>query len=282
GKARYAIFNKEMHQAAIVRLQLETDLRTAIDQQQFHLEYQPIVKLDTGTVCGFEALLRWERPNHGLVGPAEFIPVAEERGLIVPIGTWVLEQACRQMRTWLDKVPDDTPLTMSVNLSRRQIAEPGLVEDVQRILEMTQLDGSRLNLEVTESGIMENEADIAQVLSELRDLGVHLHMDDFGTGYSSLSCLHNYPLEVLKVDRAFLDTMGGNRDYAAVIHAIMSLAHNLNMKVTAEGVETPDQVALLLSLECDYAQGHYYARPMSTSAAEMLLTSEEPWLKKSA
>jgi EAL domain-containing protein (putative c-di-GMP-specific phosphodiesterase class I) len=167
---------------------------------------------------------------------------------------------------------------MSVNLSRRQIAEPGLVDAVAAILARTGMDGTLLNLEVTESGIMENCRDIAAVLAQLRDVGVHLHIDDFGTGYSSLSCLHSYPLEVLKIDRAFLDTIAGNRDYAAVIQAIMTLAHNLNMGVTAEGVESDEQVALLLSLDCDFAQGHHFSRPLPAEEVETLLRrATMPW-----
>jgi diguanylate cyclase (GGDEF)-like protein len=277
GKAKYAVFNREMHEDAMGRLELETDLRSAIDHQQFHLMYQPIVKLETGEMEGVEALLRWDRPRFGTVLPAGFIGVAEERGLIVPIGIWVMEQACRQLSDWRKRIPRANQITMSVNLSKRQIAEPGLVEHVERILRENELDGSALNLEVTESGIMENSTAIADVLARLKGIGCSLHMDDFGTGYSSLSCLHTYPLDVLKVDRSFLNTMSANRDYAAVVYTIMALAHNLKMKVTAEGVETPEQVALLQALECDYVQGHYFARPLSVGDTESLLRAGASW-----
>ncbi|MHC5022998.1 MAG: putative bifunctional diguanylate cyclase/phosphodiesterase [Planctomycetota bacterium] len=282
GKARYAVFNKDMHDEAVARLQMETDLHTALERNQFHLLYQPIVNLDTGLVRGFEALLRWDRPGYGTVLPSEFIPVAEERGLILPIGRWVLEQACRQLRTWIEESGPDCPLLISVNLSKRQIVEPGLVGDVRRILETTGLDGAQVCLEVTESGIMESSYAIVDVLTELRDLGVQLHMDDFGTGYSSLSRLHHYPLDVLKIDRAFVNTMTRNRDYAAVINAIMTVAHNLDLKVTAEGVETAEQVALLQSLECDYAQGYYFAMPLAVHEAATIIGSRTPIHRRSA
>jgi EAL domain-containing protein (putative c-di-GMP-specific phosphodiesterase class I) len=277
GKAKYAVFNRDMHEQAMTRLQLETDLRTAITERQFELRYQPIIRLETGSLAGVEALLRWNRPGYGLMLPAHFIAVAEERGLIVPIGSWVMERACRQLREWQAMSPAAANMTISVNLSKRQIAEPGLVENVERVLREAGLEGPMLNLEVTESGIMENSAAIASVLGRLKQLGVNLHMDDFGTGYSSLSCLHTYPLDVLKVDRSFLDTMSDNRDYAAVIYTIMALAHNLNMKVTAEGVETADQVALLQALECDYVQGHYFAMPLEAHEIDHMLRSGVSW-----
>jgi diguanylate cyclase (GGDEF)-like protein len=279
GKARYAIFNKDMHQEAMKQLQMETDLRVAIERNQFFLNYQPIVNIATGQIDGFEALLRWNRPNHGLMSPAQFIPVAEERGLIVPIGRWVLSEACRQLKSWLDRFGADHEFTMSVNLSRRQIAEHGLVDDVRQVIEENGLSGNQVSLEITESGIMQNSAKIAEVLGQLRELDVSIHMDDFGTGYSSLSCLHSYPLQVLKIDRSFLNTMTGNKDYAAVIHAIMSLAHNLNMQVTAEGVECQEQLDMLRSLHCDYAQGHLYSKPLSAQDAETLIMSGPPWLR---
>jgi diguanylate cyclase (GGDEF)-like protein len=282
GKARFAVFNKEMHAEALSRMQLETDLHLALEQNQLQLLYQPIVQLETGAIRGFEALLRWRHPGYGVVVPQRFIPIAEERGLIVPIGRWVMEQACRQLHQWNELHPDRR-LSMSVNLSKRQIAEHGLVDDVRSILRSTGVSGDRFELEVTESGIIQNSAEIAQVLAQLRDLGVQLHMDDFGTGYSSLSCLHSFPLEGLKIDRAFLNNMSAKRDYAAVISAIMSLARNLNMKVTAEGVEKPEQIALLQALECDYAQGYYFAKPLTAEEAQQLLAQPETgWLRKSA
>ncbi|MHC4946982.1 MAG: GGDEF/EAL domain-containing response regulator [Planctomycetota bacterium] len=282
GKARYAMFNREMHEASMARLQLENDLRVAIETQQFRLVYQPIVRLDTGTICGFEALVRWDHPERGTVLPDDFISVAEERGLIIPIGNWVLHEACGQLAAWRQASREAADLTMNVNLSRRQVAEAGLVAEVDRVLRETGIEGRDLALEVTETGIMDSGSDIPAVLAELQRRDVRVQMDDFGTGYSSLSCLHNYPLEVLKIDRAFLNTISGSRDYAAVIHSIMTLAHNLDMKVTAEGVETPEQVALLQSLECDFAQGHYFARPMSAADAEAMIGAGPTWQRLSA
>ncbi|MHC4910486.1 MAG: two-component system response regulator, partial [Planctomycetota bacterium] len=279
GKARYSVFNRAMHREAMERLRLETDLRGALARDEFRLVYQPIVEMASGHVSGFEALIRWDRPGDGLVTPDRFVHVAEERGLIVPIGAWVLTEACQQLAEWQRISPDTKDLTINVNISKRQISEPGLVELVARTIEEYGIDPTDLALEVTESGIMENSAGISTILNDLGDLGVRVQMDDFGTGYSSLSCLHQYPLEALKIDRSFLNTMAGNRDYAAVIFAIMSLAHNLNMQVTAEGVETAEQVALLLALECDYAQGFYFAPAMEPAAAQRLLRAGVPWRK---
>lgn len=282
GKARYAVFNRAMHESAMSRLQLETDLRVALEDDQFFVVYQPIVQLKTGKVICMEALLRWHRPDVGLMMPNDFLGVAEERGLIVPIGRWVLEQACQQLARWHELVPSRRDITVSVNLSKRQIAEPDLVDDVARILEESGIGGSQLHLEVTESGIMENADAIADVLDRLTQLGVGLHMDDFGTGYSSLSCLHQYPLDVLKIDRSFLNTMAGNRDYAAVVYAIMTLAHNLKMEVTAEGVEEAEQIALLQSLNCDFAQGNFFSEPLPVDQATSLIVSDTMWQLKSA
>jgi diguanylate cyclase (GGDEF)-like protein len=283
GKAKYAVFNKEMHQDALDRLQLETDLRAAVGTDQFYLLYQPIVRLDTGRMHAVEALMRWNRPEFGTTYPSDFIPIAEERGLIVPMGRWAIEEACRQLREWRDRTEGARNVCVSVNLSKRQIAEPDLVSCVAQALRDHDLSGDSLALEITESGIMENSKMIPKVLSELKDLGVNLYMDDFGTGYSSLSCLHQYPLDVLKVDRSFLDTMAENRDYAAVVYTIMSLAHNLKMKVTAEGVESAEQLSLLQALECDFVQGHYFSVALAPEALEALLRQESPWeISKSA
>jgi EAL domain-containing protein (putative c-di-GMP-specific phosphodiesterase class I) len=279
GKARFAIFNKEMHAEAMSRLQLETDLHLAVEQDQLRLYYQPIVSLESGDIRGFEALLRWNHPQHGLILPSRFIPVAEERGLIVPIGRWVMENAAKQLKEWSDAFRNRR-LSMAVNLSKRQLTEHDLVDSVRSILKNAGVPGDRFELEVTESGIIQHNSEITEVLTRLRELGVQLHMDDFGTGYSSLSCLHSFPLEGLKIDRSFLITMSGNRDYAAVICAIMSLARNLKMKVTAEGVERPEQIALLQALECDYAQGYYFAEPLTAEDALHLLARNPTWLRK--
>jgi predicted signal transduction protein with EAL and GGDEF domain len=279
GKARYAVFDQTMHAEAMDRLELENALRSALERQQFHIVYQPIIALESARIASFEALLRWKHPERGIVLPDDFIPFAEETGLIVPIGRWVLEQACRQLAAWNEQRPAEQAISIAVNVSRKQLLEPGFVDDVRRVLHETGIDGRHLNLEITESAIIEAPESIIESLKELRQMGVQVHMDDFGTVYSSLSCLHSFPLDVLKIDREFLKTAGARRDYAAVVQAIITLARNLNMKVTAEGVETDEQLALMLSLDCDYAQGYYFSRPVDPSKATELLASPAPWLE---
>jgi diguanylate cyclase (GGDEF)-like protein len=282
GKARHEVFNKAMHAEALARLQLGNDLRRAIENNELEVMYHPIVSLRTAQLSGFEALLRWVHPDRGPVPPIEFITRAEETGVIVQLGQWVLEQACAQLRAWREQLDIDPAFSMSVNVSKRQVASPGLVEEVQRILNSQGLDGRHLKLEITESVIMANPDSIAEVLHELKQLGVQVHMDDFGTGYSSLSYLHRFPFDVLKIDRAFMNTIRAKKDYAGVIHTVVSLAHNLDMEVTVEGVESQDQLAQLLALDCDYAQGFFFSQPMNAAAAGRLLTSQPHWVKKSS
>jgi diguanylate cyclase (GGDEF)-like protein len=267
GKARHEVFNKQMHDQAMARLRLGNDLRRAVEKQEF------------GRLTGFEALARWKHPTRGQISPVEFIARAEETGLIVQIGQWILERACRQLRDWQNEIGDDLPLSVSVNVSKRQVAEPGLVDTVQAILRETGLKGSQLKLEITESVIMENPDSIAEVLERLKGLGVHVHMDDFGTGYSSLSYLHRFPLDVLKIDRAFIGTMSEDDDYADVIHTVVAMAHTLNMQVTVEGVETHEQLAQLMALDCDYAQGYYFSKPIPAEKVRAIIANEPEWLK---
>jgi len=268
GKAKYVVFDDRMHEEAMKRLNLEEELRRAIDREQFRLDYQPIIELATGRLTGFEALIRWEHPERGDVPPGEFIGLAEEIGLIVPMGVWVLQQATRQIKKWHARFPQDPPLEMNVNLSRRQLGQGDLTGTVRRIIEETGIDPATLKLEVTESAIMESPELIIGLLGELKMLGVQLCMDDFGTGYSSLSCLHEFPIDVLKIDRTFIVNTDKNREYAAVIHAIITLAHTLKMIVVGEGVETGGQLAQLQALECDRAQGNFFSRSMTAEAAE--------------
>jgi diguanylate cyclase (GGDEF)-like protein len=279
GKARHEVFNKQMHDQAMARLRLGNDLRRAVEKQEFTVAYQPIISLKTGRLTGFEALARWKHPTRGQISPVEFIARAEETGLIVQIGQWILERACRQLRDWQNEIGDDLPLSVSVNVSKRQVAEPGLVDTVQAILRETGLKGSQLKLEITESVIMENPDSIAEVLERLKGLGVHVHMDDFGTGYSSLSYLHRFPLDVLKIDRAFIGTMSEDDDYADVIHTVVAMAHTLNMQVTVEGVETHEQLAQLMALDCDYAQGYYFSKPIPAEKVRAIIANEPEWLK---
>ncbi len=274
GKARHQIFDEAMHTQAMVRLQVENDLRQAIDQGQLQLLYQPIVSLKTARTLGFEALIRWNHPDRGLVSPADFIPVAEETGLIIPIGQWVLREACWQLRSWREQLPSAEALSINVNISARQVSEGRLVEDVDRILRETGLPGTNLQLEITETVIMENPDSASEVLHQLKQLGIQVHMDDFGTGYSSLSYLHRFPLDVLKIDRAFVSNLGANVQYDAVVQAIVTLAHNLDMEVTAEGIETPEQLAQLRALDCDFGQGYLFSPPVTAAEAQATLVKE--------
>ena len=276
GRSRYVVFDQQMHEAAMRRLQLEHDLRKALDDEQLTLHYQPIISLETGALISFEALLRWQHPELGPVTPLDFIPIAEETGLIVPIGLWVLEQACRQLRRWYDRFPSHAPLSMCVNVSRRQIIQPNVCDTVRDIIAACDIEPRHLKLEVTENVIMESLELIVPILDDLKELGVELAMDDFGTGHSSLSCLHRFPLDVLKIDRSFIKNMGLNVEFAAITQAVVTLAHNLDMVVIAEGVERSDQLAQLQALECDYAQGFLISRPAIAGDMDALIAAGMP------
>jgi len=268
GKARYMLFDQKMHEDAVHRLTIEDDLRQALELNQLFLNYQPIVSLSNSAPVGFEALVRWQHPQRGLISPLEFIGLAEEIGVIVPLGYWVLSTACRQLADWRKRRPEFRDVSISVNLSRKQLAAPDLVERVAQTLAETGIRPSDLKLEITESAIMENPEEAVRVLGQIRALGVELHMDDFGTGYSSLSCLHRFPISGLKIDRAFVEDVQIRRDAAALIKAIVNLAHDLGIHVVAEGLEMPAQVAFLQALDCDLGQGFRFAKPLSAEAAE--------------
>lgn len=268
GRARHVVFDDRMHTQAMDRLNMEKDLRRAMENNEFWLAYQPIVSLTSGRTTGFEALLRWTHPDGRRIPPDEFIGLAEEIGLIVPIGRWVILQAARQLRTWHDRFPGQRPLTMNVNLSKRQLSGAGLAETIQEALQETGLEPGSLKLELTESVIMDNPQRLTPLLHNLKRLGVELCMDDFGTGHSSLSCLHRFPIDVLKIDRTFVINTDENREYAAVIHAIITLAHTLKMTVVGEGVETSGQLAQLQALECDAAQGNFFSESVTAEEAE--------------
>jgi len=220
GKARYATFDKSLHTKALARLSLENELRRAIEEDQFILEYQPIVSTDTASVFGFEALIRWQHPERGLVPPGEFIGVAEETGLILPIGHWVIEEACRQMARWRDAAPDAPGVAVGINLSKRQLTDPGIIPMIKDALHRNGLEPEQMHIEVTETTVVSDLDRVASILSEMKQLGVMIYMDDFGTGLSSLSCLHQLPFDVLKIDRSFIMNMNQNREFAAIIHAI--------------------------------------------------------------
>ncbi|HEY2380636.1 MAG TPA: EAL domain-containing protein [Terriglobia bacterium] len=273
GKARYEIFDGEMRASVIERLQLETDLRHGIERDEFRNFYQPIISLDSGKIVGFEALVRWQHPGRGLVGPNEFIPVAEETGLIRDMGWQVLERACAQLAEWRKLVPDYADLTMSVNLSVRQFPQPHFAERVEALLGQLGLPENSLKLEITESSLMSDPVAAVNLLSRLKELGVRLAIDDFGTGYSSLSYLQRFPLDTLKIDRSFTMAMGSGQKEETIVSSIMRLAQKLGLDVVAEGVETEEQLVFLKEVECKFAQGFYFSKPMRAEDAEKLMMS---------
>jgi EAL domain-containing protein (putative c-di-GMP-specific phosphodiesterase class I) len=273
GKACHAVFDTSMRARVLERLQIEGDLRRAIARREFHVYYQPIVALETGRIAGFEALVRWEHPQRGFISPDEFIPIAEETGLIIPIGHWVLREACYQLRAWHLQFAAALPLTISVNISGRQFAQPNLVEQIRQTLWETGLEARYLKVEITESVIMEHgEATITR-LQKLRDLGVQLSIDDFGTGYSSLSYLQRFPINTLKIDRSFVNRIGNNGENIEIIQAILALVRSLNIDAIAEGAETTEQVAQLKLLKCDYGQGWWFSGAVDAAAATRLIAS---------
>jgi diguanylate cyclase (GGDEF)-like protein/PAS domain S-box-containing protein len=277
GTARHEVFDATMRVRAVTRQGLETDLRRALDRHEFRLHYQPIVSLRSGSIVGFEALMRWAHPDRGLVSPAEFIPVAEETGMIVAIGEWGLHEACRRMRTWQERFRVDPPLTISVNLSGKQFAQTDLSERVETLLGRVGLAPGSLKIEITESVLMENPEAVAATLARLKALATKISVDDFGTGYSSLSYLHRFPIDTLKIDRSFVMLMQPNGDGSEIVRTIITLAHSLGMDVIAEGVETLEQLAGLASLGCEYGQGYYFSKPVSDDEATALLDAAPRW-----
>ncbi|MCP3905890.1 MAG: EAL domain-containing protein [Planctomycetes bacterium] len=271
GKARHVVFDEGMHNEVVARLDLERELRDAVEQKAFRLAFEPLVALDTGKVAGFEALIRWPHETRGMVPPEEFISLAEELSLIVPLGEWALESTCKQLREWSIRYPEHDRLTVSVNLSRQQLLHPELAATIRRVVEETGIKPSSLQLEITETMVMGDSGAFHAILEQLRDIGVGLVMDDFGTGHSSLSCLHGFPINVLKLDSDFIRSMKKKRDYGAIVNAVVELAHNLNMEVVAEGVETVDQLVLLQALACDYAQGELFSPAVDGDDVEKLL-----------
>jgi len=274
GKARYEVFDTAMHTCAVFRLQLENDLRRALEKKEFRVHYQPIINLASGKIIGLEALVRLFHPERGLVSPADFIPVAEETGLIIPLGAWVLREACQQTRFWQQTFPE---LMISVNLSARQFVQPDLLQQIQQILYHTGLAAQSLKLEITESVVMEDAEAATVMLQNLKDLGVQISIDDFGTGYSSLSYLHHFPINTLKIDRSFVNRMGINDDTSEIVQAIISLAHSLHMDVVAEGIETPQQLSQLRALHCEQGQGYLFSKPLDNEATGRLLATERQW-----
>ena len=274
GKGRYATYAPEMHTATAGRLELLADLRTAIAQEQLRLHYQPTVQLSTGAVTGVEALVRWQHPVRGLISPAEFIPLAEESGLVVPLGRWVLGRACREAATWTHPA-GRSPASVAVNLSTRHLSDPSVVDDVRHALRESGLAPARLVVEITETGLVDDEDVVLRVLHGLKGLGVRLAVDDFGTGYSSLSYLRRFPVDVLKVDKTFVDGLGvgGEGQASGLVEAILGMARTLGMSTVAEGIEQPDQLAELLALGCDSGQGYLLSRPVPPEQLPALLSA---------
>lgn len=275
GRARHEIFHRKMHHQAVKLLRLETDLRRAVDRNEFEVYYQPIITLSNDRIAGFEALIRWQHPERGFVSPEEFIPVAEETGLIIPIGRWVMREACRQISQWRTEFPGMPRLSVTVNLSATQLSQPDLIDQVARIITETRVDARSLRLEITESVVMEDVESIIDVLLKLKNLNVQILMDDFGTGYSSLSYLHRFPIDMLKIDRSFVSRMDGSGENSEIVSTIVMLARNLDLGVVAEGVETQAQKARLKSIHCDYGQGYLFSRPVDVKGATRLLVANQ-------
>jgi diguanylate cyclase (GGDEF)-like protein len=269
GKGRYEIFDRRMHVQAVERMLMEMDLRRAVEREEFRLVYQPIVSIRSGEITGFEALLRWEHPLRGTIAPNDFIPIAEENGLIVPIGVWVLKKVCAKLRHW--HAIATSPLTASINVSLRQTFDPTLIDELDRVMAAAHVDGASIRLEITESAMIERSA--ADFFERVQQLGIELCIDDFGTGYSSLAYLVNLPIDALKIDRSFVATLDTSDEHFELVKTILSLAHNLGIEVIAEGVETVSQLRRLSELGCEYAQGYLFARPLSEEAADGLVRS---------
>ena len=273
-KLPYEIFNQSMRGEALTLLQLENDLRRAIKQEEFVLHYQPIISLVSNKIKGFEVLVRWQHPEQGLVSPGDFIPLAENTGLIIPLGFWVLKEACQQMYYWQDMFDGLIDWKISVNISSKQLALPNFVAQVMSILAETKLDPHNLKLEITESSLVEDTQQTIGILKHLKSFGIEFSLDDFGTGYSSLSYLHQFPFDTLKIDRSFVNSVGDNIEKLGIVRAIVTLARNLGMDTIAEGIETVNQLSKLKALKCEYGQGYYLSKPLDKVILENLIAAD--------
>ncbi len=285
GQGKTALFEPQMQSSAIESLQLQVDLQNAIQLEKLHLNYQTIVCLKTGKLKGFEALVRWKHPRLGMISPNKLIHIAEETGLIIPLGKWVLTEVCRQLNLWQKNFPIAKSMTISVNLSAMQLANPDWLLQIDDFLAEYSLTGANLNLEITESALMENAGRATAILEQLKAKQIQVSIDDFGTGYSSLSYLHYLPIDTLKIDRSFVSNMEIQPKNATLVKSIVTLAHSLGLDVIAEGVETLKQMAILRSLGCEYGQGYLFSRPMDPEAIDFLLNNlpdqSEQWQKSS-
>ncbi|MEB3219655.1 MAG: EAL domain-containing protein [Nostocales cyanobacterium 94392] len=277
GRGRFHVFDPAMHREAIQILELENDLRRALEKQELIVYYQPIISLKTGTIIGFEALVRWQHPTKGLIFPTEFISVAEETGLIYTLDTWVLQSACNQLRIWQNHPLTPKPLHMSVNLSAKLFLQPNFIATIDQIIYETKINPTFLELEITETVIMENSLNVKTILQELKQRNIKLIMDDFGTGYSSLSYLHSFPLNTLKIDKSFLNLMQENHQNASLVPAIIEIAHSMGMKAIAEGVETCEQLSQIRNLNCDFAQGNLFSSAMEPQSILELMLRAPQW-----
>jgi diguanylate cyclase (GGDEF)-like protein len=273
----YVVFDPAMHTKAVTLLQLETDLRCSIERNEMLAYYQPIIDLATMRLIGFETLMRWNHPQRGIIPPNEFIPVAEETGLIVPLTIWILRKSCNQLVEWQKESPANKGLMMSVNLSGKHFAHPDLVDQIKGVLDETQINPRNVKLELTESAIMENAETAIEMLSEIRELGIQISIDDFGTGYSSLSYLHRFPIDMLKVDRSFVSSMEDGTENGEIVRTVIALAKTLGLSVVAEGIETIHQLHQLRVLGCEYGQGYLFARPVPVDEVEKILADKDRW-----
>jgi EAL domain-containing protein (putative c-di-GMP-specific phosphodiesterase class I) len=263
-----------MHEALMERLELEDDLRHAIDNHEFTIHYQPIVDLESRDMLGMEALVRWNHPRYGLLAPMKFIPLAEETNLIVPLGEWILREACRQTQQWSEKHAGEMDISVTVNISIRQFQQKELVEIVASALRTSGLNPRSLILEITESFMMHETESTISKLHELKKLGIRLAIDDFGTGYSSLSYLQRFPIDILKIDKSFVDKIGTGNEGKAVARAIIMMGDSLNLKTIAEGIERPEQIKALQNLGCEAGQGFHFAKPLTTDEMEVFLDTK--------
>jgi EAL domain-containing protein (putative c-di-GMP-specific phosphodiesterase class I) len=277
---RHEVFASTMHEEAVRRLELESHLLNAFENNEFLLHYQPIVCLQSGYISGFEALVRWYRPEEGFVSPGQFIQVTEETGLIVHLGQWIFRAACTQLKAWQQQFPDQ-PLTMSINLSRRQFHQADLVDQFGNTLQELALVGNRVQLEITESMIMRDVDGAVDLMHRLKQLGLKLAIDDFGTGYSSLSYLHRFPTDTLKIDQSFVGRMDQSDDDREIVHTIITLGQKLNMDLAAEGIETETQLDRLRAMGCQRGQGYLFSQPLGRDAATALLANPWPWARAS-